>query len=178
MKLPSCLIFVFLLFIETTANGQSQDTIHWRSDYKLKWEDFRGNADSGSRFGAVSSPGIKYSFSANEDSFTVKVICFFIKSRSWVRVISKTGLIHEQRHFDIAELFARKLRKSFSGYKFKYHTVGIDIDKLFLLNKQERAKMDTLYDEETDFSRNSINQARWNKKIEIELKKIKKYASL
>jgi hypothetical protein len=167
-----------LLIFSACAFAQSQDTIHWSPYYKLKWEDFQGKADNSSQFGARSSPGIKYSLSANEDSFNTKVFCFFIKSRSWVRVISKTLLIHEQGHFDIAELFARKLRKSFSGYKFKYQTVGKDIDKLFLLNKQERAKMDTLYDKETDFSRDRKQQLLWNNKLKTELVKLKEYASL
>lgn len=169
----------FLLSLGLVISGKSfaQDTIHWSPCYKLKWEDFQGKADSSSKFGATSYPGIKYSLSANEDSFNTKVFCFFIKSRSWVRIISTTGLIHEQGHFDIAELLARKLRKAFADYKFNYQTVGKDIDKLFLLNKRERAKMDTLYDKETDFSRNRKQQLLWNKKIKTELDKLKKYAS-
>lgn len=174
------IIFILFLLISFSASAFAQlqnDTIHWSPCCKLKWEDFKGKADSNSQFGAISYPGIKYSLSANEDSFNTKVFCFFIKSKSWVRVISTTGLIHEQGHFDIAELFARKLRKTFSEYKFNYKTVGKDIDKLFLLNKQERAKADVLYDKETDFSRNKKQQAFWNKKIKTELDKLKKYTS-
>lgn len=170
-------LITLLLLTSIFKNAAAQDTIYWSPHYKLKWEDFKGKADSSSQFGAISYPGIKYSLSANEDSFNVKVICFFIKSRSWVRVLSTTGLIHEQGHFDIAELFARKLRKSYAEYKFNYATIGKDIDKLFLLNKQERAKMDTLYDKETDFSRNKKQQLLWNKKIKTELDKLEKYSS-
>lgn len=170
--------FFLSLGFTICSNCMAQDTIHWRPDYKLKWEDFKGKPDSSSQFGAISYPGIKYSLSANEDSFNVKVICFFIKSRSWSKLKSSdTLLMHEQVHFDIAELFARRLRKAFAEYKFNYPTVGKDIDNLFLLNKQERAKMDTLYDKETDFSRNRKQQLLWNKKIKTELDKLKKYAS-
>lgn len=172
-------IILAALLITSSLNSFSQDTIYWSPCYKLKWEDFQGKADSSSQFGAVSRPGIKYYLSANEDSFNVKVICFFIKSRSWTRLKSSdTLLMHEQVHFDIAELFARKLRKSFSEYKFNYQTAGKDIDKLFLLNKQERIKMDTLYDKETNFSRNRKQQLLWNEKIKPELDKLKRYTSL
>ncbi|HTL09963.1 MAG TPA: hypothetical protein VL307_16930 [Chitinophagaceae bacterium] len=166
-----------LFYFSTFVFSQSQDTIYWSASYKLKWEDFQGKADSSSQFGAISYPGIKYFLSANEDSFNVKVICFFIKSKSWVRVYSTIGLIHEQGHFDIAELFARKLRKSFAEYKFNYSTIGRDINQLFLTNKKERAKMDTLYDKETDFSRNRQKQQLGSKKIKEELDKLKKYSS-
>lgn len=173
------LLFGFFLTINFIAciSSSAQDTIYWSPRYKLKWEDFKGKPDSNSQFGAISYPGIKYSLSANEDTFKVKVDCFFIKSKSWVRVLSTTGLLHEQGHFDIAELFARKLRKTISEYKFNYPTVGKDINKLFVLNKQERSKMDTLYDKETDFSRNRSQQTPWNKKIKLELDKLRKYAS-
>jgi len=171
-------IILVALLITSSLNSFSQDTIYWSPCYILKWEDFQGKVDSSSQFGAVSRPGIKYYLSANEDSFNVKVISFFIKSMSWSRLKSSdTLLMHEQVHFDIAELFARKLRKSFSEYKFNYLTVGKYIDKLFLLNKQERTKIDTLYDEETNFSRNRKQQLLWNKKIKAELDKLKKYAS-
>jgi len=167
-----------LLIFSACTFSQSQDTIHWSACYKLKWEDFKGKADSTSKFGATSYPGIKYFLSADEDSFSIRVICFFIKSRSWSKLKnSDTLLMHEQVHFDIAELFARKLRQAYAAYKFNYKTVGKSIDNLFLLNKMERTKMDTLYDKETDFSRNRKQQLIWGKKIETELNKLKKYTS-
>ena len=170
---------LFFFVFSTCACAQSgTDTIYWSPCYKLKWEDFKGTPETPSKNAAVSRPGIKYYLTANEDSFNIKVICFFIKSRSWSKLKnSDTLLMHEQVHFDIAELFARKLRKAFTEYKFHYATAGKDIDKLFLLNKQKRAEMDTLYDKETDFSRNRKQQLLWNKKINPELDKLKKYAS-
>jgi hypothetical protein len=178
MPLIKVLIFaLFGILLLSVHKASAQDTIYWQPTYKLKWEDFQGKADSNSQFGATSYPGIKYSLSVNEDSVSTRVVCFFIKSRSWVRVISDTGLIHEQGHFDLAELFARKLRKAFAEYKFNAQTVGKDIDKLFILNRQERTKMDILYDKETDFSRNRKQQLLWNKKIKVELDTLQKYAS-
>ena len=178
MKIFKALITV-LSFVIISNISFGQDTIYWSPSYKLKWEDFRGKPVIPSKYGAVSNPIIKYSLSANEDSYNVKVLCFFIKSRSWSQFKnSDTLLMHEQGHFDIAELFARKLKKSFAEYKFNYKTVGKDIDSLFLLNKQERIKLDNLYDKETNLSRNGKMQLIWNNKIKAELDKHKKYASL
>lgn len=169
MKILFTILFSVAFSVCTFAQSES-DTIYWSPCYKLKWDDFRGTPDTSSQYSAVSRPGIKYYLSANEDSFNVRVVCFFIKSQSWSKLKSSdTLLMHEQLHFDIAELFARKLRKVFAEYKFNYTTVAKDIDKLFLLNKQERSKMDNLYDKETDFSRNRKQQLLWNKKIGMEL---------
>lgn len=176
IKVVISALFWILLFSYYKASAQ--DTIYWQPNYKLKWDDFQGIPDSSSKVGAISRPGVKYHLSANEDSFTVKVICFFIKSKSWSKFKeSDTLLMHEQGHFDIAELFARKLRKAFAEYKFNTQTVGKDIDKLFILNRQERTEMDILYDKETDFSRNRKQQLIWNKKIKVQLDNLKKYAS-
>jgi len=172
MKIAITLVFALLL-----NRAFAQDTIYWRADYKLEWEDFQGKADSNSPYGATSYPGIKYHLSIVQDSISVKVQCFFVKSKSWVRIISDTGLIHEQGHFDIAELFARKLRKAFAEYKFNTSTAEKDLAELFAVNKQERHQMDTLYDEDTDFSRNRKQQILWIKKIKSELDKLNQYAS-
>src|SRR6187431_1107599 len=105
------LLIALLLFVFSAgASAQLQnDTIYWSPCYKLKWDDFKGKPDTPSKYGAVSNPVVKYYLSANEDSFTIRVICFFIKSKSWsIFKNSDTLLIHEQGHFDISELFARK----------------------------------------------------------------------
>jgi hypothetical protein len=176
MKVATLLLlwFTLLSFNKTIA----QDTIYWQPTYKLKWEDFKGIPDSSSKDGAISRPGVKYHLSANEDSFNVKVICFFIRSKSWSKFKKNdTLLLHEQGHFDIAELFARKLRKAFAEYKFNAQTVGKDIDNLFIFNRQERTEMDVLYDKETNHSQNKQQQVLWNKKIKAELDNLKKFAS-
>lgn len=173
MKIAITLILIFLF-----NRSFAQDTIYWQPNYKLKWQDFQGIPDSSSKDGAISYPVIRYHLSANEDSFNVKVICFFIRSKSWSKFKKNdTLLMHEQGHFDIAELFARKLRKTFSEYKFNRQTVGKDIDKIFLLNRQQRTETDMLYDKETNHSQNTRQQVLWIKKIKTELDSLKDFAS-
>ena len=131
------LSIIFTLYFTTAYTQTISDTIYWSSCYKLKWKDFQSNIDTTSAYGAVSNPIINYKLRATEDTFTIEVTCFFIKSKSWSKFKnSDTLLIHEQGHFDIAELFARKLRKAFYEYKFNYKTVSTDIEKIFKLNKQ------------------------------------------
>jgi hypothetical protein len=174
MKIFKLIIFA-LLFIGITANSFAQDTITWRSDYKLKWDDFKGKPDSSSQFGAISYCTIKYLLSTVNNSYSYKVFCFFNKSISWTKGFDSIGLKHEQGHFDIAELFARRLKKKFREYKANIATIKQDFKILFEENNKERDKMDNLYDKETNFSRNKPKQAYWNKKILAELKKLEGY---
>jgi len=172
-------VVIASFFSYTPSYSQvANDTIYWSPCYKLKWDDFKAKPDTLSKFGAVSNPIIKYHLVSTQKKFTINVICVFIKSKSWsIFKNSDTLLMHEQGHFDIAELFARKLRKCFSEYKFNPVTVAKDIDQLFMINKQERAKMDSLYDKSTNLSRNGKQQMVWNELIKIELNKLKNFAS-
>lgn len=156
MKNIFLLIFLFTVF--TFNSAYSQDTINWRPNYILKWEDFQGKADSSSEFGAITYAATQYSFKSSDTSFHTKVFCYFDKRVSWVRVKSDIGLIHEQGHFNIAELFARKLRKAFKSYKFNTVTVRQDLRTIFDRIVKERDLKDKLYDKETDFSRNKQAQ--------------------
>jgi len=167
-----------LLIFSVCVFSQPQDTIHWSPCYKLKWEDFQDKPDNNSIYGAISRPGIKYSLSINENTFSTKVVCYFLKSKSWSKFKNNDSLLkHEQLHFDITELFARKLRKAFTEYKFNLQTISPDFKKIFAQIKQEKDNMNILYDKETSLSRNETQQLFWNKKIKSELDKLKEYAS-
>lgn len=169
------LAFLFSFTFITCSPLFAQDTIHWRSDYKLKWEDFRGKPDTNSQYAAISSPAISFTLTYNETSFSYKVFCYFNKSKSWSLSKNQNLLSHEQGHFDIAELFARKLRKAFKNYKLNPATIQSDFNKVYNKIREERDKLDNLYDKETNLSRNKVKQLYWTKKIIFELKKLEEY---
>jgi hypothetical protein len=166
---------LFFLSLWIFNGSLAQDTINWSPGYKLTWVDFQCKPDSLSEFGAVTYAGVRYSSSFSDKFLTFKVYCYFNKKISWVRVKSDYGLIHEQGHFNIAELFARKLRKGFKDYKFNLATVDKDLKTIFEQMKNERKKMDSLFDLGTDFSRNNMGQKHWNLKITYELQKLEAY---
>ncbi|MBK7883871.1 MAG: DUF922 domain-containing protein [Chitinophagaceae bacterium] len=121
----------------------------------MKWEDFQGTPDTTSKFKAVSILGINYSFTSDEKSFSYNVTCTFNKKRSWTRSNNSTLLQHEQGHFDISELFVRKLRQAFKNYKYNNPaTIKSDFKKIATDIRNECSKLDDLYDKETNFSIN------------------------
>ena len=174
MRIFKNLLIIFFIII--SANSIAQDTIHWQSNYKLMWSDFTGQPDMTSEYKAITAADIKFILSYNNSSFDVKVDCIFDKKKSWTSRIDSIGLVHEQGHFDIAELFARKLRKAFREYVFNPKTIESDFNKIFDSIKKERKAFNNLYDKETNFSRNKIKQIYWNKKIATELKKLEVFS--
>src|SRR5664279_2132818 len=108
----------------------AQDTLYWSSGYKLTPKDFRGKPDTTAFYPSISVCGIKYIGHAKKNAVQTEASGIFIRPKSWAVIAEDDSLwlIHEQVNFDMAELFARKLRKSFSEYTFRYLTVQQDLD--------------------------------------------------
>ena len=175
MKLLRLLAFCLVTFFSHYC-CIAQDSIPWKSSYKLKWHDFRGVPERGSDRVAITVSNIGYSLTYNSTSFTVRVKCVFEKRKSWTTTIDSSVLVHEQGHFDISEIFARKLRKAFKEYKFNAKTVQADLKEIFTRINSERRLYNELYDIETNSSQNYTMQVQWNKKIADELNTLKAYA--
>ena len=125
---------------------------------------------------AITVSNIDYSLGYNKTSFSVKVKCVFVKRKSWTTTADSAVLVHEQGHFDISEMYARKLRKVFKEYKFNPQTVQADLKAILSKLNSDRRLYNELYDIETDASRNPTMQAQWNKRLADELNALKAYA--
>ncbi|MFI5140330.1 MAG: DUF922 domain-containing protein, partial [Sphingobacteriales bacterium] len=101
-------------------------------------------------------------------SIIVTVKALFYPKDSWKsNWIDDALLAHEQKHFDIVELYARKLRKQLS--EIKVHNEEDAQHKLDSVHKIIDAEMDAFqdkYDDETNFSMAHDEQISWIKKID------------
>jgi len=91
-----------------------------------------------------------------------------IQSRSWIRPSKKTDALlrHEQLHFNISELFMRKVLKELSNTRFSVNFEK-EIKSIVQKEKREREAMQSLYDNETQHSHNSIQQRKWEEYINM-----------
>ena len=166
-------LFTLLL---VTALQQNNNLIDWNAARKLTWEDFKGPVDTESKNAALTSSSINIEFGYDDDGLEYSIKCSFNKQKSWVRIRNNEVLAHEQGHFDLAELHARKLYKAMKAYKFNASTVSKDVNTIYdsLMNAHHEAQ--NLYDSETDYSRNKVKQEEWQKKIADELKDLQAFA--
>jgi hypothetical protein len=143
------------------SQGVDEELIHWSENKKLTWNDYMGKADS--RSGAAASTatylGIDYNFSSR--GLTYKITCSFSKTKSWGLHKNDYILTHEQAHFDIAEIFARRLNKKMIAYKFNPNTYQSDLKSIYESIVVEKEAMQNTYDEETNHSINKSKQAEW-----------------
>ncbi|MEP3571107.1 MAG: DUF922 domain-containing protein, partial [Flavobacteriaceae bacterium] len=95
-----------------------------------------------------------------------EVNAYFYPNESWYKpkICDDIILSHEQLHFDISELFARKMRAKLKRTSFS-DNVKAEIRKIYRETLKELKDFQELYDWETNFSRNTEKQLEWNKKI-------------
>lgn len=148
-----------------------EETVEWNSNQRLSWSDFKGNVPENARAAATTASGISYRFSTSgtkdkiEIDFTV--LTHFYPNKSWYQVdlCDDVILSHEQLHFDISELFSRKLRKQLAEARFTHDNVKAKVRAMYRKNNQELNEFQNQYDRETNFSRNREQQVLWNIKI-------------
>lgn len=172
------MLLLLLLFLPFFSPGQekNEELVPWNKRPKLTWNDYKGTVDAGSDAAASTATylGIEYNFTRN--GLTYRITCSFSKNKSWRRHKTDPILAHEQGHFDIAEIFARKLNMKMSAYKFNTNTYKTDLQKIYLDITDEKDKMQDNYDKETNHSINTEKQTEWLKKIEEMLKELKDYS--
>jgi hypothetical protein len=94
-----------------------EDTIRWAKDYKLDYSDFQGppqiNKASGAAYDtfAISTCSIKYHIKIDSGKKKIDAQAIFLKSQSWMISKNASVLKHEQGHFDITEIYAKRFQK-------------------------------------------------------------------
>jgi hypothetical protein len=166
-----------LLLVAITFIQSNNNLIPWSTARKLTWIDFKGDPDPHSPNAALTSSNINIEFGYNNTGFQYSIRCVFDKTRSWVRIPTDEVLAHEQGHFDIAEIYARRLNKALTGYRFNAQTVSKDVNDAYGNMMKEHRQTQIQYDQETDYSRNRPKQAEWLKKIAADLKSLEAFAS-
>ena len=156
--------------------------IEWKEDRKLVWSNFKStkNNQHGKDIVAYTHCGWIYSVvkSSNpKGAAKVNIETIFNEDKFWKdhTKITEYVLNHEQKHFDIAEIYARKIRKEVVS---KIKTSG-DYDRYFqtIYNRilQDYRNFQALYDGVTEHGMNKEKQSEYNAIISNELEQLKDY---
>ncbi|MFV8838136.1 DUF922 domain-containing protein [Salinimicrobium soli] len=142
----------------------------------LSWQDFEGVPDALNPFDANTNSGFSYSWSLSvkggESVFLYEVKSWFFPELSWVKNGKKSQelLDHEQLHFDISELHARRLRSTLEELKIDPSSdVKKQLRVLYERTEAARIEMQEQYDAETRHGENTAAQQKWAKKVKTDL---------
>lgn len=178
--------------------------IVWSKDRKLTWDDFQGPVPSPApALDAESSVGVHSSWKTSHKcqnagggkrkcTVTITEVSAqaeFDQSQSWVKPDKKSDdlLHHEQGHFDISEIFAKKKQEQMNKFVGQSETATADTDEKAIeeaekkiekklmkicdaINKEEDA-MQKAYDTQTKHGTDADQQKKWDEKIQKLLNK-------
>jgi murein DD-endopeptidase MepM/ murein hydrolase activator NlpD len=167
------------------SSKPNSDTLYWNDGIKLTWDDFKAKSTDTKGYAAYTFTMITLNYEVKTSgqtftpTFTVK--CAFQKSKSWVNrkdTNSQTHeiLAHEQLHFTIAEITARKLRRNLKVQQYTKNYKN-EIKEIYNKTLDEGEKMQQRYDKETNHSIDKEAQKRWSYLIESDLGYLMGYQS-
>lgn len=172
---------VFLGEYQFSCNND-KDLVIWEEGIKLKWSDFQSKNFVGIGVTAASMIRLKLDYEIDSKGVWFKVQNLFYKKESTVRS-DRTDYVlsHEQGHFDIGEVYARKIRKELFSIKKTIDRSNYQIlDSVYRTYNKLMINEQALYDLETRYSNDTIKQKIWNARIQdmldsLDLYKKQKY---
>ncbi|QDO94570.1 DUF922 domain-containing protein [Formosa sediminum] len=180
-------LYIIITYIGFTMSVQAQhvkpiqleteDGIIWTANRKLKTSDFLGKTKSKASGKALTGANIIIiPYTYNNGKYQYQVLAKFYKKLSWINTDSNYILDHEQLHFDIAELFARKMRQEIHLVKQRSGTVlETDYRRIHKTLFQDYINFQKLYDTETKHSTIKDAQQKWNVLIAKKLESLNAY---
>ncbi|MDY8135591.1 hypothetical protein [Aquimarina sp. 2201CG5-10] len=190
MKKASILLIVLLysstMFSQEHTIIDNDSIISWDTVRKLTWDDFKavkhpdehGLHDSMTTYKLEILPEVVAV--DEEDNIhgyeKMDIATYFYKKQSWMVKRDVNLLIYEQLHFDIAELFARMMRRGFAELKrkkiskfSKYQTVYTDFWRYCKSYQRQ-------LNEETQNGRIKEAVQQWSDKIYKELEELQEFS--
>jgi len=161
------------------AATEDDDLIVWSKDRKLTRTDFKGTSPMPGGIAARSFIAIKASWVCDNDRFEPDIRAVFVPSRSTWSKSMRSGfdasnarpmalneadtLQHEQTHFDIAEVVARKIRRHFAALtEICTRTAGmVPLAAVVEDYQNELDEEQARYDRQTVFGNDPRMQSRW-----------------
>lgn len=159
--------------------------ILWSADRPIIWSDFWAPPppDRDPAAAAAIATALEYQLTAAVERFggrwrarvaTLAVTAAMERDRSWAVPDLRTpaGLLHEQRHFDLTELYRRLLAHSLQELVASGPSPDAALQNLlaaaegvFRAVSERQSQAQALYERETDHGRNTARQEEWDQKI-------------
>lgn len=161
--------------VVSPSDDGDRDAIPWKPSQRLTWDDFLCEPRRGTDAVASTSTSLGIAYQMDNGALSYHITCSFSKSKSWGLIKNEYILAHEQGHFDITEIFARKLNEALQNYQFNRKTFKRDVSQIYQSIVDEKERYQKMYDEETDHSRNKKIQMEWLDKIQSMLDETEPY---
>ncbi len=172
-----CFSSEFLIAQNTIQNSGREfgaDTIQWKENSSLKYSDFKSKPYGS--FQGNTYAGITLDFTQDEKGIHLFLFTIFFCKHSFLKDTSINLLNHEQLHFDITEIYKRKLLQQLSQKDFsKEKNSSAVIQKIYNQVNEEMNKEQDRYDKETNHGIISAKQNQWIDSVRAQLKALSNF---
>ncbi|MFD2161503.1 hypothetical protein ACFSJU_03810 [Paradesertivirga mongoliensis] len=164
-----------VLFI-LISNASFSQAILWKENFKLDWKNFKGPTED-QDVAAVTHCGIRVKPTVKvlvKGKATYTAFAEFTCDSSFYfpQKVDSLVLAHEQLHFDIAELFARKLRQRFTDRGF---ITPVEARNLFNKLHKEYFDFQSRIEEETSHGTKLEEEKKWEQFVSNAIRELNKY---
>jgi predicted secreted Zn-dependent protease len=163
----------------THAQTVKGGTLHWSAKRPLVLADFQGRPRPNEAHAALTSATVVAQVACKSNKFTGSVQAAFDPTRSWVRdpaTITAKLLRHEQLHFDIAEVYARRLRQKLTGTQIPCAQLGTMFERLSNGIYADWEKAEDQYDRDTNHGLIPAQQQAWEARVQQQLAELEAFA--
>jgi hypothetical protein len=160
--------------VNSVISSPMVEEFQWKDHQRLSWNDFQGPVNAATDEAAAATHcGI--GFKTNTLSGKPEVIVYntFYVRKSWVRSDAKMPSIleHEQGHFDLCELYTRKMENRMHQLNLGAKNLKETLLRIYDEISSEYENRQQAYEDETAHGTNFQKQKRWTTTIAKELKK-------
>jgi hypothetical protein len=158
-----------------------QTRFNWEQHPRLTWNDFKGRPRRvAGDLAAETDTGFRTQLTCRGGILDIDILAEFYPSSSWVKPNRGFAslLKHEQGHFDITELYVRKMRRAIRDanvnceHNAKAEAAG---RKILRPLDEEWEKAEKQYDAETKDGTDAARQAAASERIASELGALNRY---
>jgi len=153
----------------------AEQSFEWNAHRPLTWDDFKGPVRAGtpSTTAAETNCGMAIETNLVTSKRKAKVYVYntFDKKASWVREGKKLDEIleHEQGHWNICEIYTRKMQAAFDAQIIMGDQLNATATKIYNKISQEYQQRQQAYENETQHGMVVSEQKRWTLLLNNEL---------
>jgi uncharacterized protein DUF922 len=166
-----------------SSNALPADVVLWTAARRLSWSDFLGVPQMGADATAVTSVVLRYTAECDSNAFSYRVEAAFVPRQSWVKPAvlmlgpaSRRTLQHEQTHFDLAEVDARRIRQALSRLTNPCGMTSEQRNAIAARLIEENGEVQQRYDRETAHGLDRERQTEWETTVSRQLASLGRYA--
>lgn len=134
---------------------------------RLEWDDFKGKIPAfETKVAARTVTQLMLDTNQDGNVFSFECHAELVPEESFIRLMTKEVLDHENTHWQIALLCSKECNKAISRYQGSSASKLVKVQSIYKHYVTEIDRLNKLFDKETNHGLNVVTEGLWEKNIE------------